>query len=58
MTKRATITQAQMCRMIKAARREGLRVAGIKPDGTLILDDHSNPQPDDKRIEQDHEVVL
>jgi len=34
MTKRAALTQAQVRRIIQAARREGLRVAGIKPDGT------------------------
>jgi hypothetical protein len=30
--------------MIQAARREGLRVAGIKPDGTVVVyDGEKNP---------------
>jgi hypothetical protein len=44
MTKRATATQAQVRRMINAARLAGLRVAGIKPDGTIITyQDGDNP---------------
>jgi hypothetical protein len=38
-TKRARVRQAQVRRMIQAARREGLRVAGIKPDGTVVVYD-------------------
>jgi hypothetical protein len=37
MTKRVSFTQAQVRRIIQAARREGLRVAGIKPDGTVVV---------------------
>lgn len=37
MTKPASPTQTQVRRMIKAARREGLGIAGIKPDGTIIV---------------------
>lgn len=43
MTKRATVTQAQVRRMIYAARREGLRIAGIKPDGTVVTYEGENP---------------
>jgi hypothetical protein len=44
MTKRAQATQAQVRRMIQAARREGLRVAGVKPDGTVVVyDGEKNP---------------
>jgi hypothetical protein len=44
MTKRAAFTQAQVRRIIQAARREGLRVAGIKPDGTVVVfDGAGNP---------------
>jgi hypothetical protein len=39
MTRRLPFTQASLCRAIKAARKEGLRVAGIRPDGTLIVHD-------------------
>lgn len=37
MTKRATATQAQVRRMIKVARSEGFGIAGIRPDGTVIV---------------------
>lgn len=44
MTKRATTTQAQVRRLIKAAQAQGLRIAGIKPDGTVITyQDGDNP---------------
>jgi len=44
MTKRTKVTQAQVRRIIQAARREGLRIAGIKPDGTvLVYDGWENP---------------
>jgi hypothetical protein len=33
----AICTQAQVRRNIRAAKKEGLRVAEIKPDGTLLL---------------------
>jgi len=44
MTKRAGVTQAQVRRIIQAARREGLRIAGIKPDGTIVVyEQEENP---------------
>lgn len=43
MTKQAIATQAQVRRNIKAARLEGLRIAGIRPDGTLIVRDGNTP---------------
>lgn len=53
----ATFTQAQVRRLIQAARREGLRIAGLKPDGTVVVYDkgdnplvpvdHSLAGPDD-----------
>jgi hypothetical protein len=42
-TKRAGATQAQVRRMIQAARREGLRIAGIRPDGTVVVYEEKNP---------------
>lgn len=38
MTKPATATQAQISRAIKAATKAGLRVKGISPDGTVLVD--------------------
>jgi hypothetical protein len=43
MTKRGTFTQAQVRRAIQAAQREGLRIAGIKADGTVVVFEGENP---------------
>jgi hypothetical protein len=43
MTKRATFTQAQIRRVIQAAQREGLRIAGIRADGTVVVFEGENP---------------
>jgi hypothetical protein len=37
MTSRAVATEAQIRRAIKAAQKEGLPIAGIRPDGTIII---------------------
>lgn len=37
MTARAPYTQAQIRRAIQAARKEGLPIAGVRPDGTVII---------------------
>ncbi len=42
MTRPLPFTQASLRRAIAAARKEGLRVRGIRPDGTLIVDDGDN----------------
>jgi hypothetical protein len=43
-TKRVVITQVQVRRIIRAVRQEGLRVAGIRPDGTVVVyDGEENP---------------
>jgi hypothetical protein len=42
-TKRAPATKAQVQRNIKAARLEGLHIAGIRPDGTVIVRDGDIP---------------
>ena len=56
MTLPLPFTKARLRRAIQAAREAGLRVTGIRPDGTLIVDD--NPQAPDKAVEQEREVVL
>jgi hypothetical protein len=43
MTKRAQFTQSQVCRLIQAARRKGLRIAGLRPDGTVVVYEGDNP---------------
>lgn len=42
MTKALAFTQASLRRAIAAARAEGLRVTGIRPDGTLLVEDGEN----------------
>jgi hypothetical protein len=56
MTKRSTFTQAQVRRIIKAALREGLRVTGIKPDGTVIV--HEQEPQQIESLDQEREAVL
>jgi hypothetical protein len=56
MTRPIPFTKARLRRAIEAAREAGLRVTGIRPDGTLIVDD--NPQASENPIEQEREVVL
>lgn len=40
MTSKIPFTQAGLKRAIKAARDAGLRVTGIKPDGTVLVEEH------------------
>jgi len=56
MTRAIQFTQASLKRALEAARKAGYRVTGIKPDGTLIIDD--NPQAKDGHLEPEREVVL
>jgi hypothetical protein len=37
MTKKATVRESELRRAIRAARKEGLHVVGVKPDGTLLF---------------------
>jgi hypothetical protein len=37
MTGKAVCTEAQIRRAIKAAQKEGLPIAGVRPDGTVII---------------------
>jgi hypothetical protein len=56
MTRAIPFTKARLRRAIEAAREGGLRVTGIRPDGTLIVDENS--QPPEKPVEQERQVVL
>jgi len=57
-TRKVSFTQASLRRAIEAARKAGLRVTGIRPDGTLVLEDGSNPQSEEKAVEREREIVL
>jgi hypothetical protein len=59
MTRTVPFTQASLRRAIEAARKAGLRVTGIRPDGTLVVEDRDNhPQSEEKTVEQEREIVL
>jgi len=58
MTIAVSFTQASLRRAIEAARKAGLRVTGIRPGGTLLLEEGRSPQPDDKSVEREQEIVL
>jgi hypothetical protein len=42
-TKPLPFTQAILSRAIKAAQKAGLRVTGIRPDGTLLVQNADQP---------------
>lgn len=47
MTRRtARFTQAELDRAIKAATKAGLRVVGIRPDGTVLTSSQEDPAPE------------
>jgi hypothetical protein len=57
MTRPVPFTQASVRRAIEAARKAGLRVTAIRPDGTVIVDREDNPQAANA-LEKGREVVL
>ena len=57
MTRVISFTQASL-RRARAARKAGLRVIGIRPDGTLLVEEGSSPQPNEKAVEREREIVL
>lgn len=58
MTRVISFTQASLRRAIEAARKAGLRVIGIRPDGTRLVEEGSSPQPNEKAVEREREIVL
>ena len=61
MTRPLPFTKARLRRAIDAARESGLRVRGIAPDGTLLLeerDDQSREQLGDNREISAEKVIL
>jgi hypothetical protein len=57
MTRVLPFTQASLRRAIEAARKAGLRVTSIRPDGTIIVDQQDCPQ-ECEPLEKESEVVL
>jgi hypothetical protein len=53
MTRALPFTQASLRRAIEAARKAGLRVRRIRPDGTLIVDDASESIAEIVSVEED-----
>jgi hypothetical protein len=59
MTRAIPFTQASLRRAIKAARDAGLRVTGIRQDGTLIVGEMTeSPEEQPEALEHDREIVL
>jgi hypothetical protein len=52
MTRALPFTQASLRRAIEAARKSGLRVRGIRPDGTLIVHESTEAIADDSPTDQ------
>jgi hypothetical protein len=50
MTRPLPFTKAGLRRAIEAAREAGLRVTGIRPDGTLIVNEATEPIVDSASI--------
>jgi hypothetical protein len=57
MTRAIPFTKAQIKRAIEAAREAGLRVKGIAPDGTLLLEER-DPQDGDRQDGEPRKHVL
>jgi hypothetical protein len=57
MTRAIPFTKAQIRRAIEAARDAGLRVPGIAPDGTLLLEER-DLQAEDHRDGKPREHIL
>jgi hypothetical protein len=53
MTRALPFTQAGLFRQIKAAQKAGLRVKGIRPDGTIVVHDGSEPIAEIASVNQD-----
>jgi hypothetical protein len=53
MTRPLPFTEAGLRRAIAAARKSGLRVTGIRPDGTLIVIDGDNSPDEVVRLARD-----
>jgi hypothetical protein len=60
MTRAIPFTKAQIRRAIEVAREAGLRVRGIAPDGTLLLEerDQDRERLGDKRDISAEKVIL
>lgn len=44
MTRPLSFTEASVRRAVRAARKVGLRVTGIRPDGTIAVEDVDNSE--------------
>ena len=58
MTKRASYTEAQIRRNLKAALRVGLHIAGICPDGTVLVRDGNELVPSPALAQLDDSPVV
>jgi hypothetical protein len=60
MTRSIPFTQASLRRAIEAARKAGLYVTGIKPDGTILVSDklRDDSEKPANGLEREREIVL
>lgn len=59
MTRRAAIvTQAEVARVIRAAKQAGAAEVEARPDGSLIIRLHPSPQSTDAPVDDPREVIL
>jgi len=57
MTRALPFTEHGLRRAIKAVHKSGLRVAGVRPDGTVIVCDGDNPLAPIPSVTQDAEAL-
>lgn len=57
MTKPLPFTQAGLKRAILAVQAAGLRVAGIRPDGTIVVYEENNPLADELTDQHDVDAL-
>lgn len=57
--RRAIITQADVARAIRAAKREGATAVEVRPDGNIVIQlSPANVNPDGTAVEHSEEVIL
>jgi hypothetical protein len=57
MTRALPFTEVGLRRAISAARKAGLQVTGIRPDGTVIVNDGDNPDGGIVRLSLDGQAT-
>lgn len=57
--RRSVITQADVTRAIRAAKREGATAVEVRPNGNIVIQlSPANDNPDGTAVERSKEVIL